>query len=519
MSGRLDDDYIDPRFEQSWMQSGTGIDENIRLEREEIVKVRTVIENFVGEMARRRKDWKVEYDELRQVFADTSRVPSILTPSRRKRFHRYKNLERILGDLPQRDSYATRDVHRKTHGCLAATFKVRDDLEPDLARGLFRPGATYDAVIRLSNGNPKAQPDFTPDARGMAVKLLPEKFLPHDENPRTIVKQWLADYQGQEIDAVEINANGLLDIVTVNFPVFFINKPPVYAKVNEAFLHVTDDEDALLEHAASDLTATFLRGMNSWERELALSASGSIIYNPLYQKYYSMAPSRLGAKNDAERTAVKYLWEPCRGERYDELLKINNPKWAELREYAHPVRGAIERWRNSIPPEVKKNRNHLRAMVAQSLDSRQFEQHPSLPPVCFNLKVQKYIDDTNTPIEDATAIWLESEAQRAHWLLKHHMPPEERNAVASRQITLFRTVGTLTISPLPIAEIESVQGEAGVPHTRNQRHCEDLSFNPWNHVPDEHRPLGIVQRMKREVYAGSRNTRFKENKVHNVFVH
>jgi catalase len=76
------------------------------------------------------------------------------------------NLKRILGDLPERETYATRDVHRKTHGCLAGTFKVRDDLESDLAKGLFQRGATYDAVIRFSSGNPKAQADYLPDARG-----------------------------------------------------------------------------------------------------------------------------------------------------------------------------------------------------------------------------------------------------------------------------------------------------------------------------------------------------------------
>ena len=54
--------------------------------------------------------------------------------------------------------------------------------------------------------------------------------------------------------------------------------------------------------------------------------------------------------------------------------------------------------------------------------------------------------------------------------------------------------------------------------TRNHRYCEDLSFNPWNNVPEEHRPLGIVQRMKREVYAGSRDTRFKENPLTNAFI-
>jgi hypothetical protein len=395
---------------------------------------------------------------------------------------------------------------------------VRDDLEPDLAKGLFQPGTTYDAIIRYSSGNPKAQTDFKPDARGMAVKLLPEGTLPHDDDPKAIVKKWLGGHQDRQIEPVDINRIGLLDILTINFPVFFINSPPVYAQVNEAFLNITNDEDALVEHLISDFKAIFLRGMNAWERELALNVNGSIIYNPLYQKYYSMAPSRLGERNDSDRTAVKYLWEPCRGGEYDALLKTNNPSWAEIHEYAHPIQGLIHKWRGSIPQEVKNNRNHLRAMIAQSLNPRIFKQEPERPPACYELKVQKYIDDTHTSIEDTTAIWLESEQQRDQWLRKAKIPSDEREAVKSRKIAPFRTVGTLTISPLPITEIESAPNADKSPQTCNRRYCEDLSFNPWNNVPEDHRPLGIVQRMKREVYAGSRDTRFKENQLTNVFI-
>ncbi len=517
MSERHDGDYIDPKFEHPWFRTETSLDENIRLEKNEIDKVKEVIVNFVTEMAERRKNWKVEYDELRVTFGNTTHAPSILTPFRRKRYRRYKNLERIFRDLPDREAYATRDVHRKTNGCLAGTFTVRANLEKDLAKGLFQPGATYDAVIRFSNGNPKAQPDFAPDARGMAVKLLPEDTLPHDDNPNAIVKKWLGGHQNLQIDPAEINRKTLLDFITINFPVFFINSPPVYAEINKPFLNITNDENAFLEPRVSEFKSVFLGGLNSWERELALNVNGSIIYNPLYQKYYSMAPSRLGGKSDPNRTAVKYLWEPCRGGRYDDLIKTNNPSWAEVHKYSDPLLGMIRRHWNSIPPEVKKIHNHLRLMVAKSLDSRVFEQDPTRPPVCFDLKVQKYIDDTHTPIEDATAIWLESEVQRAQWVNKDKIPAAERDAVKSRKIASFRTVGTLTISPLPIAQIEPPQGEDRVPQTQNHRCCEDLTFNPWNNVPEAHRPLGIVQRMRKKGYPGSRDARFEENQVPNPF--
>jgi hypothetical protein len=65
-----------------------------------------------------------------------------------------------------------RDVHSKTHGCLQATFTVSDHLDSRLRHGLFSNPRPYDAWIRFSSGNEYPQPDSTPDARGMAIKIL-----------------------------------------------------------------------------------------------------------------------------------------------------------------------------------------------------------------------------------------------------------------------------------------------------------------------------------------------------------
>ena len=47
------------------------------------------------------------------------------------------------------------------------------DLEPALRQGVFAtPGKTWQAVMRLSNGNAYPQFDRIRDARGMAIKLL-----------------------------------------------------------------------------------------------------------------------------------------------------------------------------------------------------------------------------------------------------------------------------------------------------------------------------------------------------------
>ncbi len=66
---------------------------------------------------------------------------------------------------------AMRDQHAKPHGYLAARLIVRDDLPAELAFGVFRRGARYEALVRFSNALGDKGPDRRPDGRGMAIKL------------------------------------------------------------------------------------------------------------------------------------------------------------------------------------------------------------------------------------------------------------------------------------------------------------------------------------------------------------
>ncbi|MBN6773587.1 catalase family protein [Pseudomonas granadensis] len=66
-----------------------------------------------------------------------------------------------------------RDAHAKAHGCVKAQVQVLADLEQSLRQGVFsEPGKSWQALIRLSNGNAYPQFDSMRDARGMAIKLL-----------------------------------------------------------------------------------------------------------------------------------------------------------------------------------------------------------------------------------------------------------------------------------------------------------------------------------------------------------
>jgi len=81
-----------------------------------------------------------------------------------------------------------RDAHAKAHGCVKAEVSVLADLDPALRQGVFaEPGKTWQAMMRLSNGNAYPQFDSIRDARGMALKLLdvPGKQLLADQQART----------------------------------------------------------------------------------------------------------------------------------------------------------------------------------------------------------------------------------------------------------------------------------------------------------------------------------------------
>ncbi|MFZ5895014.1 MAG: hypothetical protein ACOY0T_28400 [Myxococcota bacterium] len=68
---------------------------------------------------------------------------------------------------------ARRDVHRKHHGMLRATFVVNPDIAPGLRFGVFAtPAQEYKAWVRFSNSSKRAQADTTADGRGVAIKLL-----------------------------------------------------------------------------------------------------------------------------------------------------------------------------------------------------------------------------------------------------------------------------------------------------------------------------------------------------------
>lgn len=431
----------------------------------------------------------------------------------------------VYGDLPQNSPYATRDVHRKTQGCFKGAIKIETDIfsawnsatasmrlareaeekrgepkpgaMPELLEGpadlgIFQAGENYDAIVRYSNGHPMNREDRLPDARGFAVKILKKGAFD--------ATQAIGD---QRVD--QLNSQTLLDILSINFPTFFVNESQTsekYTEINDYFLNGAVDFGNPVTGKLKEGLAIFHSGINAVEVRLALWSNGSIIQSPLYQEYFSMVPSRLGSKGAAR--AVKYFWTPeaCEGSReaFDLERKSEWPEWANRREYSHPLK-PFEKY--GTPPYKNKElypRDYLRRNIEASLQRKDF---------CYGLYFQPYRDQLSTNIEDSTDLWIRNEGQRAWW--KADVVPEKRNPLwtlykTDRGEYLKRIEQKAIVTPVRAATLtirKLSEGES----VANSKVCEDLSFSPWNGNIEYHKPLGIISRLKRRVYNASRRLR------------
>jgi hypothetical protein len=166
---------------------------------------------------------------------------------------------------------ATRNQHAKQHGCVRACFIVDDQLDDDLAVGVFRRGARYDAILRFSNAHETAKPDRKGDGRGLAIKLP------------TRGNDWPCQ-----------------DFVLVNYPVFFLDDLPEYTRFMEIVL---------------DRSSNLLMGLRLFfffvpcrlrKAFIFLRIGMSRIRNPLNTTYHSMSAYGLG-----DHHVVRYIVSPA----------------------------------------------------------------------------------------------------------------------------------------------------------------------------------------------------------------
>jgi catalase len=162
-----------------------------------------------------------------------------------------------------------RDAHAKAHGCVQAEVRVAADLAPALRQGVFsEAGKTWQAWVRLSNGNAYPQFDNMKDARGMAIKLL--------DVPGA---QLLSSQQGR----------GEQDFVMFNHANFFVSDVAEY------------QQNVAAQADGKKITA-FLPGWDprQWQLRhlsIALATLSEAPPSPLLTTYFSVSPYRFGNLN------------------------------------------------------------------------------------------------------------------------------------------------------------------------------------------------------------------------------
>jgi catalase len=311
-------------------------------------------------------------------------------------------LRRILQQKAERSGELRRDVHVKSHGCALGRLQVLPNLPAELAQGLFAAEQTYEAVVRFSNAASHPQPDYVPDGRGLAVKVL--------------------GVQGESLPLepeAKAATTSTQDFVMVNHPVFFARDVKDFLRIEQAIADSGDKPLAALQDAFTGGDWNPLHW--HWREALtAVQIAGQLPAHPASLNYFSMAPIRYG----------------------DYVAKYR------VRSAGEIAGSVIE-----LVSRLGQNADAFRILLEETLRT----QH-----ILFEFQVQLRTSAETMPIEDATVAWPENESP-------------------------FRTVGLLL---LPRQEIA----------TADQREtCQRLSFNVW-HALAAHRPLGGINRLRREAY-------------------
>ena len=172
-----------------------------------------------------------------------------------------------------------RGQHAKATGCVRGVFRIRDDVPVDLRHGVFyRPGQSFQAIVRFSNSSETIAPDGNFAARGMAIKLLDVDGTP----------------------AIPGTDNRCQDFLTVNLPVFPFATPAEYVKLFE--IRATPLVGDLL--AAGWFALFHPRHLTSTMKILSETVASPLV------TYWSGSPYWLGPPGTTGGRAVKYSLVP-----------------------------------------------------------------------------------------------------------------------------------------------------------------------------------------------------------------
>ena len=320
-----------------------------------------------------------------------------------------------IGRKTQADTgHAYRCVHAKAHGYLKARFEVLPGLPPALAQGLFAKPAGYDAILRFSTTPGDILDDNISVPRGAALKVL------------GVPGARLTGSEGETTQNYVLGNSPSFQVATAGG--FLRQLKPLAATTGraESVKHVI----SILSRGAE--AALEVIGQKS---ATLVTLAGQARTHLLGDSFYSQAALLHG----------DYFCKVA--------LSPVSPELIALSQSPLDVAGRP----NAIREEV---REHFRAG----------------PAAVWELRVQLATSIETMPVEDAGAMWPESESPY-----------------------------------LPVARITAAPQDTWSDDLRAL--VEDrLAFNPWTGLA-AHRPLGSIMRARHPAYAAARTYRAEGNGV------
>lgn len=176
------------------------------------------------------------------------------------------------------DKIMRRDAHPKHHGCVSSSLQIDNHRLPsDLRVGLFAENKKYNAVVRLSNGDPDfRKADGEKDVRGFAIKLYDVPY-----------SNYLQEIGFDEEEHIH-------DIVMMNADNFFIPNPKAYEK----FMKSTQGRWGVFSYLVFH-----------WGTLKNVLKARVQVSNPLDIDYSTATPYKLGSMS------MKMKFKSCRAKR------------------------------------------------------------------------------------------------------------------------------------------------------------------------------------------------------------
>jgi hypothetical protein len=314
--------------------------------------------------------------------------------------------QKVLDD----SGHAERAVHAKSHGLFEARLEVAPHLPPELAQGVFQPGAAYDAVIRISAIPGDILPDEITLPRGFSVKLL--------------------DVAGERLPGSE--GATTQDFVMVNAEHFQAKTAKQFLASLKPVAATTDRVEAL-KKGLSAVNRRIEAVIEAFGGESALlkATGGAPMTHPLGDSFFSQTAFRYGDH------VARFSLAPA-----DAALRA-------LKDQPVDVRGRPDGFRELV------------------------QEHVARHGAAWDFRVQLRTDPA-MPIEDASAPWSERESP-------------------------WRPVARLTAPPQP-----------GWSQALSRRIDDAMAFSVWHGV-EAHRPLGRINRVRKDAYQAAANFRSAGN--------